>query len=116
VIPASLVLGAISAVWHLPLFWTHGTTLYGTSAWILLVELPAVSILFTWVFLHTGGSALLAILLHASMNLCTVSAFVVGYDLLPAGLLVLGLKWLLAGVVAASWVRDGVRTGPAKAG
>jgi uncharacterized protein len=52
-LPASLAVGVVWAVWHLPLFWTRGTSLYGSSPWILLLELPALSVLFSWVFLHT---------------------------------------------------------------
>lgn len=65
---ASLILGVLWAVWHLPLLWTEGVTLYQQPLWLLLADVTAESILFTWVFLHTRGSVLLAILLHASTN------------------------------------------------
>ena len=42
---ASLVLGVIWALYHLPLFWTVGRPLYGESFLILLVELPAMSVI-----------------------------------------------------------------------
>ena len=50
------------AVWHLPLFWTAGSALEDASPWVLILELPAVSVLFTWVYVNTSGSALFAIL------------------------------------------------------
>lgn len=106
---ASLLLGLVQAVWHLPLFWTEGTSLYGSSPWVLLLERPAASILFTWVFLHTRGSALLAILFHASWNLCTNSAGRAG-DHWGSTVVVLALTWLLAGIVVASWRRHLTRT------
>ena len=105
-LPASLFLGVVWATWHLPLFWTVGNPNYGDSFLIMLVSLPAMSVLYTWLFQHTAGSALIAILLHASASwwyLVAVSATAaetVRSDL--AGLL---LKWLLAGLVALSWLR-----------
>ena len=70
---ASLILGVLWALWHLPLFWTVGATLFQQPLWLLLTDITAKSILFTWVFLHTRGSVLLAILFHASTNLFEVS-------------------------------------------
>jgi uncharacterized protein len=107
---ASLVLGVIWALYHLPLFWTVGRPLYGESFLILLVELPAMSVLYTWVFQHTAGSALLAILFHASGSawlsvfVATVSA--AEADSLRSTLVILLLKWLLAAAVAVSWLRQ----------
>ena len=69
---ASCLLGVIWALWHLPP--TEGAALAGSSALVMVVELPAVSIIFTWIFEHTKGSALIAILLHAAMNWWAFSA------------------------------------------
>ena len=103
-LPASLFLGVMWAVWHLPLFWTVGNQSYGESFLVMLVELPAMSVLYTWVFQHTAGSALIAILFHASWSwwyLFTLSAMAAD---LPVLVVVL-LKWLLAAAVAVSWLR-----------
>jgi uncharacterized protein len=97
---ASLFLGLVWAVWHLPLFWTSGSTLDGASPWILVLELPAVAVLYTWVYLRTRGSALLAILFHASWNLFTVSAAVAVTEQWRVGVVILGLKWMLAAAAA----------------
>jgi membrane protease YdiL (CAAX protease family) len=70
---------------------------------VLLVELPAMAVLFTWVFQHTDGSALLAILFHASWNLSAQSA--AQADTVGSALIILALKWALAGVVIAYWQR-----------
>jgi hypothetical protein len=70
----------------------------------MLVELPAMSVLYTWVFQHTAGSALIAILFHASgswWELFTLSAA----DADTPVLVVVLLKWLLAVAVAVSWLR-----------
>ncbi|MQA82784.1 MAG: CPBP family intramembrane metalloprotease [Streptosporangiales bacterium] len=100
---ASLVLGVCWALWHLPLFWTESAVLYHRPFWLLLLELPAVAVLYTWVFQRTGGSALLAVLFHASQNLTALSAATAaaGAGLGPA-LVVVGAKWALAGAVLAA--------------
>jgi membrane protease YdiL (CAAX protease family) len=103
-LPASLVLGVIWALWHLPLFWTVGKDAYGGLFVIMLVELPAMSVLYTWVFQHTAGSALLAILFHGSGNVFGVSAAYA--DTVRSALVVLLLKWVLAGAVAVYWLRQ----------
>ena len=73
---ASVLLGVVWAGWHLPLLWTDGAMLGGASPWILLLELPARSVVFTAIFRATGGSTLLAVLLHAAMSVSTVTAAV----------------------------------------
>ncbi|MGY1722105.1 CPBP family intramembrane glutamic endopeptidase [Blastococcus sp. SYSU DS0533] len=65
---ASLLLGLVWAVWHAPLHWTDGSALGGTATWLLLVQLPAAAVVWTWVFLQTGGALLPAIVLHASLS------------------------------------------------
>ncbi len=57
---ASLILGAVWAVWHLPLILVDDFTSYGAL-------MPVIAaIVFTWVFQNTRGSVLLAILMHVS--------------------------------------------------
>jgi membrane protease YdiL (CAAX protease family) len=111
---ASLLLGVVWSAWHLPLFWTDGSTLDGAPFWILLVELPAMSVLYTWVFVNTNGSTLLAVLFHAAWNVCTMSATVAGT--VRVALVIVALKWLLAAAVAAWWARSpsGHRSGRAR--
>jgi membrane protease YdiL (CAAX protease family) len=70
---ASLVLGVIWALWHLPLVWMEGSAMYQQPVWLLLLDITAKSVLFTWVFLHTRGSVLIAMLFHGATNLFLVS-------------------------------------------
>jgi uncharacterized protein len=96
---ASLILGVLWALWHLPLVWTEGATLYQQPVWLFLVDITAKSVLFTWVFLRTRGSVLLAMLLHASTNLFVVSPTLTGTNDLTLLLLAAGAKWVLVVVV-----------------
>ena len=96
---ASVVLGVLWGLWHLPLLFTEGTALFGQPIWLLLTDIVAKSILFTWVFLHTRGSVLIAALLHGTTNLFVVSPTMASAgDLLLPGL-ALAAKWLLVVVI-----------------
>lgn len=70
---ASVVVGVIWAAWHAPQYlrpdWAAvngGFTLGGAGVFVL--GLVVFSVIITWVFNHTRGSVLMAILLHASFN------------------------------------------------
>jgi uncharacterized protein len=65
---SSVVLGALWALWHLPLFFNPDLH-YSNMPFVLQLafQIPA-AILFTWVFNSTGGSVLMAILMHAVLN------------------------------------------------
>ncbi len=96
---ASLILGVIWALWHLPLVWTEGNAMYHQPVWLLLVDITAKSVLFTWVFLHTRGSVLIAMLLHGATNLFIVSPDVASTGDLTLPLLAAVAKWVLVVVV-----------------
>ncbi|MET0938516.1 MAG: type II CAAX endopeptidase family protein [Gaiellaceae bacterium] len=66
---ASLLLGAVWGVWHLPLYLV-GTDIRPLSLfapWVVLTV--AASVIYTWIYNGTGGSLLLVVLFHAASNL-----------------------------------------------
>jgi membrane protease YdiL (CAAX protease family) len=65
---ASLVLGLIHGIWHLPLFFIFGTSQYYLPLWLFLLTTPATSILATWVYNGTGRKLFAAWLFHATLN------------------------------------------------
>lgn len=64
---ASLLLGAIWALWHLPLFFLRGADTYGQSFFVYALQVIAFSVTFAWVYAKTG-SLLPVMLLHAAIN------------------------------------------------
>ncbi len=71
---ASLILAVIWVVWHGPLFLIEGTSQHAQgiltfkgAQW--MIEVVCLSIIVTWVFVHTNHSALGAVLLHFFANL-----------------------------------------------
>jgi uncharacterized protein len=73
---ASVVLGVVWGVWHLPLYLTGADfrpfSLF--APWVVLTV--AVSVIYTWIYNGTGGSLLLVVLFHAASNL-PVTVFLV---------------------------------------
>src|SRR5262249_59224222 len=65
---ASLILGLIWGIWHLPAFFLSGLPQNQLSLPAFLVGTVALSVLMTWVYQHTHGSILFAILIHWIFN------------------------------------------------
>lgn len=65
---ASLLLGLVWAVWHLPLFYSAGTVQSQLSVGWYALSLVASSVVFAWLFNRSQGSLLPVLLLHTSVN------------------------------------------------
>ena len=73
VVAASLILGLLWALWHLPMFFIPGTyqnaLLENLQALILFpVKIILHTLIMTWIFLYTQRSTLSAVLYHFSIN------------------------------------------------
>ncbi len=64
---ASLILGVLWGVWHLPLWFIPGSFQTFSFPGFLILTV-AMSIITTWVFNNTRGSVLLCGILHAATN------------------------------------------------
>ncbi len=60
---ASLILGTLHAIWHLPLFLT------GDDSPMVILIIFSGAILNTWLFKNSNGSVLLNMIMHTSVNL-----------------------------------------------
>jgi uncharacterized protein len=65
---SGLIVGALWGVWHLPLFFVHGSAQYGLPFLAYAVQAIALSVVMAWLYNRTGGSLLLVLLLHATVN------------------------------------------------
>lgn len=103
---ASVVLGLLWGLWHLPLAWVpslQAGMAHLPFGWFL-VDIVAMSILYTWVFVNTRGSLWMALLLHTANN-----AAAMYLPILPPAApdtrlfsIVMALKWVLVlGLLAA---------------
>jgi membrane protease YdiL (CAAX protease family) len=83
---ASLVVGTVWAVWHLPLFAMGDTVQSGTAFVPYLVTTLGISVVLTWLYRGARRSVLLAVLFHGSLNASGL--------LSPVGEASGGLQWL----------------------
>lgn len=65
---ASVLLGVVWALWHLPLFFVAEADTYHQPFFVYLVQVTAISVAIAWLWQRTGGSLLLTMLLHAAVN------------------------------------------------
>ena len=65
---ASLILGMVWALWHLPVFFNPDTSYSNLPFFLFLPFIVLVAVLITWLFNSTGGSVLMAMLFHAVLN------------------------------------------------
>ena len=98
---ASLILGLIWSVWHLPLFFIEGTTQAAIPMYQYFLQTIVLSIFYTWLYNNTGGSVLIVIIFHAVSN---TSAAVVPFWTTELGRWVdFGLLVITAAVVLSIW-------------
>ena len=87
---SSIILGILHTFWHLPLFWLPGgtpisggpVTLVGVALFLSVVTIG--TFMYTWVFNHTRGSMLMAVLFHLSINTAGGILFAIFPDLSEA--------------------------------
>ena len=65
---ASMMVGTVWFLWHLPLYAADGVALTGGFLASFLAQLLATATIYTWFALRSGQSLLLAIVLHDASN------------------------------------------------
>jgi uncharacterized protein len=98
---ASLVIGVIWGLWHLPWFLTGGTAQSQMPFTVFMLNIIAGSVAFSWLFMQSAGSVVPALVLHTSLNAFAGILSIIPtaetsrpYTLLT-GLLVALASWLL---------------------
>jgi uncharacterized protein len=109
-LPAALVIGVIWAAWHLPYYAypaIHPRPL-GIDFTLFALALISESVLATWVYNSTGGSALATMLYHHSIHLASIVPVVPGV-LGTAVLTIVNIAAAAAAVVASNGSLVGIR-------
>ncbi|MCA9610562.1 MAG: CPBP family intramembrane metalloprotease [Myxococcales bacterium] len=78
---ASVILGALWTVWHIPMFMGVGVPLETLPVMLLLFV--GGSLFFTWLVRRSGGSLLIAVAAHAGAHLNNSHASIPDGDMLP---------------------------------
>jgi membrane protease YdiL (CAAX protease family) len=76
---ASVLLGFIWGVWHLPQFFIRDGDSYRQAFPVFVLQVTAMSVAFAWLYARTNGSLLLTMLLHEAINNSK--------DIVPSGVL-----------------------------
>lgn len=101
---ASLILGILWTIWHLPLFlisgsYQHGLGIGTPQFWLYMLDKIPQSILMTWIYNNNRRSTLSAVLFHFMVNF-------VGelFDLaLKAETIYIASWWIMALIVVVIW-------------
>jgi uncharacterized protein len=94
---ASLLLGLLWSIWHLPLWLTKDHSMAESFGGWSMFSLVATTILFTWIYNNTKSSLLLALLFHTSI--AVTGLFLASAETHP--LIDVTLSWCMALLVIA---------------
>lgn len=96
----TVILGLLWGGWHLPLFLTKwAANASGLAIFGFILSVVGTAIVITWVFNHTRGSLLIAILLHATIDAFSSAAATTG---------LFSLQWMLNNEYLAQLISFGV--------
>ncbi len=65
---ASLIVGLMWGIWHLPLFFWPDNPMSEQSFWVFLIGILASACLYTWLYNSSGHSLLIVTLYHITWN------------------------------------------------
>lgn len=98
---ATLILGLVWSMWHLPLFYMEGTVQSNIPIWQFILQNTIITFYYTWLYNKTRGNIWLMIYLHAVAN--TAAAVIpywqndigrfIGLGVLMIGCLLLYILW-----------------------
>ncbi len=108
---ASVVLGVVWSVWHLPAFFVPGTYhasmgFFTLEALLFFVGVVALSMVVSWIYINTRRSILIMVVLHAMVNL---SGELIA--LTERGEVFFTLAWIVAGVAIVLTCGPSMRAG-----
>jgi membrane protease YdiL (CAAX protease family) len=108
---ASLVIGVIWALWHVPLFMMPGSSQSGTPFLLYAGFVVGVSVIATWLYNAAGGRVLVPVVFHTLSNAVSVTTAtgVIG-DGVASQVALLAIVWVSVGVLV--WRYDLQRLSP----
>jgi len=108
---ASLVIGVIWALWHVPLFLLPGSSQAGTPFVLYAAAVVGISVITTWLYNAAGGRTLVAIVFHTLSNAVSVTTAggVIG-DEVSSQIALTAVVWAVVALIV--WRYDTDRLSP----
>jgi membrane protease YdiL (CAAX protease family) len=108
---ASLVVGVVWALWHVPLFLMPGSSQAGTPFALYAAVVVGISVITTWLYNAAGGRTLVAVVFHTLSNAVSVTTAggVIG-DEVASQVALLAVVWTVVAVLV--WRYDTDRLSP----
>jgi membrane protease YdiL (CAAX protease family) len=99
---ASITIGVLWAVWHVPLFLMPGSSQVGTPFALYATAVVGISVITTWLYNASGGRVLVAVVFHTLSNTVSVTTAggVIGGEV-ASQLALLAVVW--TGVALLVW-------------
>ncbi|MFD1687069.1 CPBP family glutamic-type intramembrane protease [Halobellus litoreus] len=97
---ASLVIGVVWALWHVPLFLMPGSSQAGTPFWLYAPIVVGISVIASWLYNAAGGRVLVPVVFHTLSNAVSVTTAtgVIGDEVVSQiGLLI--VVWVVVAVL-----------------
>ena len=108
---ASVVIGVVWALWHVPLFLLPGSSQAGTPFALYAAVVVGISVIATWLYNAAGGRTLVAIVFHTLSNAVSVTTAggVIG-DEVASQIALLAVVWTVVALIV--WRYDTSRLSP----
>jgi membrane protease YdiL (CAAX protease family) len=110
---ASIAIGVIWALWHVPLFLMPGSSQAGTPFWLYAPAVVGISVIATWLYNAAGGRVLVPVVFHTLSNAVSVTTAtgVVGDGVVSqVGLLV--VVWVVVAILVWRYGTDRLASKP----
>jgi membrane protease YdiL (CAAX protease family) len=111
-LPASLLVGIFWGFWHTPLIWLVFYNQFNLiNASLYALGFLAASVFYTWLYMHTDGSVLIASIFHAVYDMAAIIAGGLPGDLFSFRIHM--LVWIAAAVILVmrnGWLRTEMQT------
>jgi membrane protease YdiL (CAAX protease family) len=110
---ASLVIGVIWAIWHVPLFLMPGSSQAGTPFALYAAIVVGISVITTWLYNAAGGRVLIPVVFHTLSNAVSVTTAsgVVGDGVAPQVVLLV-VVWVSVALLVWRYGSDRLSPNP----
>ena len=107
---ASLILGLMHGLWHIPLHFMEGTVQSAMPLWEFIAVTTVGAVIYSWIYIHTKGNLMLMLLYHWAGNFS--AALLVYWDTVLGRYVFFGIQLLVVIIIVVinSKTKDDINT------